>query len=77
MNIDFLKDYPELMKSSDLVALGLYRNTDAAYIARIRGNSPDYIKIGGIIKYPKSSVIKFMKERFISGSVSLKEEDGK
>ena len=59
---------PDLLTSHDLVKLGLFRNTDAAYLARLRKHSPDYIKVGGLVKYPKASVIAFINSRLQSGS---------
>lgn len=68
--INQLKDMPELLSSKDLVKIGMFRNSDAAYLARLRGHSPDYIKIGGLVKYPKTNVIAFINSRIISGTKS-------
>lgn len=64
-NIDTM---PDLLSSHDLVTLGLYRNTNAAYLARLRGHSPDFIKVGGLVKYPKTSVLNFINSRKQDGS---------
>ena len=63
-----LDSMPEFLSSLDLVSLGLFRNPDATYLARLRGNSPDYIKVGRRIFYPKSRVIEFIASRIQNGS---------
>lgn len=63
-----LNSLPDFITSHDLVELGLYSNPDAVYVARSRGNSPDFIKIGRLVKYPKAAVAEFIKTRLQSGS---------
>lgn len=63
-----LESMPDLLTSHDLVKLGLFRSTDAAYLARLRGHSPDYVKVGGLVKYPKAKVIEFINSRLQNGS---------
>lgn len=65
---DLTKDMPPFLTPHDLVSLGLYPSVDAAYLARARGYSPDYIKNGRKILYPKSTIIEFLKKRMRSGS---------
>lgn len=62
------KALPELLSSHDLVDLGLFRSPTAAYLARLRGYSPDYIKIGNLVKYPKSKVLEFIQKQLQNGS---------
>ncbi len=69
-----LDSMPEFLTTNDLVALGLYRNIDGTYLARIRGTSPDYIKVGRKILFPKSKVIEFLRARIQDGSKSRKNE---
>ena len=38
--------FPEFMGSNDLVGLGLFPSNSSVYLARMRGQSPNYIKIG-------------------------------
>ncbi len=61
---------PEFLNGHDLVCLGLYSTKNAVYLARYRGQSPDYIKIGRKVVYPKKNVIEFLKRHARSGSKS-------
>lgn len=61
---------PELLSSQHLVELGLYASIDAAYLARLRSNSPDYLKLKGKILYPKSNVLEFLEARMRQGSTT-------
>jgi hypothetical protein len=54
---------PELLSTNDLKSLGLYRSLNATYLARRHGHSPDYIKVGRKIFYPKAGVINFIQSR--------------
>jgi hypothetical protein len=60
---------PELLSSQDLITLGLFSSPDAAYVARLHGNSPDFIKLRRKILYPKSSVIQFIEDRLKKGCI--------
>lgn len=64
-----LEKYSEFLTSNDLVDLGLFVSPDAVYFARARGHSPDFVKMGRKVIYPKSSVIKFIDGRMKLGSV--------
>lgn len=55
-----LDSLPQFLSTKNLIDLGLYKNRDSAYIARLQGNSPDYIKFGRKILYPKQSVLTFL-----------------
>lgn len=59
---------PEFLTSTHLVELGLFSSIDSAYLARLRNNSPDYLKLKGKVLYPKSSVIEFIEQRMKKGS---------
>jgi hypothetical protein len=65
--VSALYSLPELLSSNDLVTLGLFSSPDSAYLARMRGNSPDFIKVGRKILYPKFSVIQFIEYRLQRG----------
>ncbi len=60
---------PELLSGEDLVRIGLYPNKAAAYLARYRGQSPDFVKIGKKILYPKESVVQFLNRNLKKGDV--------
>lgn len=64
---DKFKDWPDFLSSSDLVELGLYKNPEAVYYARISGQSPDFIKMARRVLYIKSSVISFLEDRLKYG----------
>ncbi len=63
-----LNHMSEFLSSQDLVDLGIYKSTDAAYLARIRSNSPSYIKLKHLVLYPKQAVIEFLEQRTHYGS---------
>lgn len=69
MNFKTLQTLPEFLSSDDLVQLGLWPTTSAVYFARIRGNGPDFIKIGRKIFYPKTSVIDFVSQAIAKGNI--------
>ena len=58
-----LEQYPLFLSSQDLVELGIYSSLDAVYLARVRSNSPKYIKLKHKILYPKAAVIEFLIDR--------------
>lgn len=62
--------FPDFLRSRDLVKLGLWPSTDAVYLARLRGISPNFIKVGRKILYPKSSVIEFIQDHLNCGKSS-------
>ncbi len=61
-----VKELPDLCRTADLVRMGLYPTEDAAYLARTRGLSPDYIKVGRKVLFPKQCVIEFLSCRLKS-----------
>ncbi len=63
-----LNQMSEFLSSQDLVDLGIYPSTDAVYLARIRSNSPNYIKLKHKVLYPKNAVIAFLEERLHQSS---------
>lgn len=65
-----LNDLPQFLSSRHLVALGLYPSLDAVYLARVRGHSPDFIKLKRKVLYPKSSVLEFIEQRMKKGGFS-------
>lgn len=67
---DQLEAYPKFLTSNDLVNLGLFRSSDLAYLARRKGKSPDYVKFGRKVLYPKSCVIDFIQTRFKKGDAA-------
>ena len=58
-----LKMFPEFLRSTDLIKLGLYGSFDTLYRARLEGNSPDFIRLKRKILYPKKSLIEFLERR--------------
>lgn len=65
---DFIKEIesrlPELSSSTDLVQVGLYSSEAALCKSRQRGDTPAFIKMSaGRIRYPRKSVIDFLKKR--------------
>ena len=61
---------PALLSTKDLVKIGLYNSIDAAYLARLKGKSPDFIKIERKILYKKEDIIKFIKKYIQKGERS-------
>lgn len=59
---DSFEALPEFLNSQHLVELGLYSSVDAAYLARVRGHSPHFLKLKRKVLYPKSSVIEFIEQ---------------
>lgn len=68
--MSLLDKMPEFLSSHDLVGLGLFPSTDSVYFARRRGNSPDFIKMGRKVIYPKASVVKFLEECLQKGGIA-------
>ena len=58
-----LDSRPALLTSQDLVDIGLYATKDTAYVARIKGQSPPFVKLERKILYPKEGVIEFLEQR--------------
>lgn len=63
-----ISNLPEFLSSQDLVALGLFSSTDSAYVARIRGDSPEFLKVGKKVLYPKASLLRFIQDRLTDRS---------
>jgi len=61
--INLLEKYPAFLVSEHLVDLGIYKNIDSAYHARISGHSPKWIKLRHKIIYPKFAVVDFLAAR--------------
>ena len=51
-----LAEMPAFMTPADLVELGLFKDTQAAYYARIRGYAPEFVRIGRKIRYSKEAI---------------------
>jgi len=64
-----LNALPAFLTSQDLVDLGLYATADCVYIARRRGNGPDFVRLGRKVLYPKSCIINFLQKRFKLGHI--------
>jgi hypothetical protein len=59
---------PELASAADLVKLGIFSSEAALCKARKCGISPDFIRFSkGRIRYPRMSVITFLRERINKG----------
>lgn len=67
-----LEQMNEFLSSQDLVDLGIYKSLDAAYLARVRSDSPEYIKLKHRVLYPKAAVVDFLKSRLQSPDNSIK-----
>lgn len=61
---------PALLSVGDLVAIGLYSSANAAYLARVHGNSPDFIKLKRKVLYKKECVADFIQQHTHNGSSS-------
>jgi hypothetical protein len=68
---EMLKDYPEFLQSTDLVKLGIYRRTDAAFLARRDKLGPPFMKMKRKILYPKKELIKYL----LKNTVNFEEEE--
>lgn len=62
------KNYPELLRTRDLIAIGLYSAACVAWTARKNNKGPEYVRLDGKIVYPKAGVIEFLKEKLITTS---------
>lgn len=69
-------DLPQFLSSHHLVELGLYPSLDAVYLARVRGHSPDFIKLKRKVLYPKNSVLQFIEQRMRKGDASDFDNEG-
>lgn len=56
-----LESLPEFLTTSQLINIGLYPSNNAAYIARAKGQSPNFIQVNRKVLYPKSSVLNFIE----------------
>lgn len=66
--IQLESNLPELTSSADLVKLGIFSSEAALCKARKSGNTPAFIKFSkGRIRYPRGSVITFLRERVNQG----------
>ncbi len=63
-----LNDLPQFLSSRHLVKLGLYPSLDAVYLARARGQSPDFLKLKRKVLYPKDSVLLFIEQKMKKGN---------
>ncbi len=68
--METIQKYPNLLSVKDLIDLGIFSSNDYAYESRVKGNSPDYIKVGHKILFPRESVIQFLQNRFKKGDKS-------
>ena len=63
-----LDDMPQFLSSRQLVQLGLYPSLDAVYLARVRGQSPDFMKLKRKILYPQHRVLAFIEQNKKKGT---------
>lgn len=57
------KSLPEMLKTKQLVELGIYNSAQAAYQARLANKSPPYIRIPNLgVVYPKAGVVDFLRD---------------
>jgi len=71
-----LNNMNEFLTSQDLIDLGLYSSLDAAYVARIKSNSPQFIKMKHRILYPKKAVIEFLESRMVAPNNNITTKEG-
>jgi hypothetical protein len=70
------KTLKDLVKTRDLVKIGIYTSPQAAFQARQSGCSPAYMKIPGQgIVYPKCGVVQFLRQ--IGQSLPIRSKDAK
>jgi hypothetical protein len=67
---EILSKYPHFLNAYHLVELGLFPSTDAAYLARVRGHTPPFLKMGRKVLYPTVELIKWLNENSCAGSVA-------
>lgn len=65
--ISSIDSMPALLRSNDLIALGLFKSKSEAYLARVHGESPNYIQMKRKILYKKDDVLDFINKRICSG----------
>lgn len=68
-----LEKFKDFLTSRDLIDLGLWGSHPSICLARLRGLTPKYVKIGKRIFYPKSEVIKYMNEKLEESRKILEE----
>ena len=66
--LEVLDNYPAFLRTKDLVELGLFKNEAVLCQARNYGRSPDYIKVGQKVLYPKASLVEFLEDNFKKGN---------
>jgi len=60
-----LEHLPEFITPQDLVDLGIFPTLDATYLARLRKNSPPFIKLKHKILYQKKDLIEWLEHRTV------------
>ncbi len=60
------KTYPELLRTRDLIDIGIYSAACVAWTARKNNSGPAYVRLDGKIVYPKAGVIEFLKEKLVA-----------
>lgn len=73
--INEIETLPLFLQVKDLVDLGLYPSENAVYLARRRGDVPDYITFGRRTVFPRESVIEFLQTGFKKGNIPSKSEN--
>lgn len=69
------KDLPEMVRTRDLVDLGIYASPQAAYQARANNCSPPFIVMPkNRVIYPKCGVIAFLRERSAQRRLRTKDQ---
>lgn len=65
-----LDSYPDLLTTKHLIELGLFSSLDAAYIARQKCKSPDFIQVRRRVLYPKAAVQEFIQRHTHQGETA-------
>jgi hypothetical protein len=55
------KELPELCDIPTLIKCGFFKSYQQAYGMRIREDGPEFFKIAGMYKYPKESILTYLR----------------
>ena len=55
---------PDMVRTKDLIALGIFDSNQAAFASRRNKTGPEFFQMNKrVVKYPKKSVIDYMKSK--------------
>lgn len=62
------KQLPSLATAEDLVKAGIFSSISTVNRLRVNGKGPGYLRLSDrLVRYPKESIIKFLKEHWNDG----------